>query len=145
MGAIFLFFQALPLKYAPGCLLLSRTFPPQPCGLQCCTWPCQSVVFTRMTFSGRAASDTRIWFSWSYTTFLGICRDKSVCEAVPRELESGAGWASENSRSRVFGDTRTLWRRHSITRARPKRKGGQRISRVLREHSHPQAQTTAVS
>ena len=36
------------------------------------TWPCQSDVLMRMMLSGRWLSDTRMWFSWSYTVFLGI-------------------------------------------------------------------------
>lgn len=34
------------------------------------TCPCQSVAFTRIRLSGSAESDTKIWFSWSYTAFL---------------------------------------------------------------------------
>lgn len=37
------------------------------------TWPCQSDVLIRMMLSGSWLSDTRMWFSWSYTVFLGIC------------------------------------------------------------------------
>lgn len=36
------------------------------------TWPCQSEVLTRIMFSGSWSSETRMWFSWSYTVFLGI-------------------------------------------------------------------------
>lgn len=35
--------------------------------------PCQSEVLTRMIFSGSWSSEMRMWFSWSYTVFLGIC------------------------------------------------------------------------
>lgn len=37
------------------------------------TCPCQSDVLTRMMCSGSWSSETRMWFSWSYTVFLGIC------------------------------------------------------------------------
>ena len=37
------------------------------------TWPCQSIVLMRMMLSGRRSSEMRIWFSWSYTDFLGTC------------------------------------------------------------------------
>ena len=35
------------------------------------TCPCHSMVLMRMMFSGRRSSEMRIWFSWSYTDFLG--------------------------------------------------------------------------
>lgn len=34
------------------------------------TCPCQSVQLTKIRLSGSAESDNKIWFSWSYTTFL---------------------------------------------------------------------------
>lgn len=35
------------------------------------TCPCHSMVLMRMMLSGRRSSEIRIWFSWSYTDFLG--------------------------------------------------------------------------
>lgn len=40
------------------------------------TWPCQSDVLISTMLSGRRFSETRMWFSWSYTVFLGICRSE---------------------------------------------------------------------
>lgn len=52
--------------------------PPGPAGGCHPTCPCQSAVLTRMIFSGSWSSETRMWFSWSYTVFLGICRHRSI-------------------------------------------------------------------
>lgn len=35
------------------------------------TCPCHSIVLMRMMLSGSRSSEMRIWFSWSYTDFLG--------------------------------------------------------------------------
>lgn len=40
------------------------------------TCPCQSLPFTKIRLSGRVLSDSRIWLSWSYTIFLGICKEE---------------------------------------------------------------------
>lgn len=96
------------LSCFPVCIpshTLGTSIDPIPLDPQCSTWPCQSVVFTKMTFSGRAASDTRIWFSWSYTTFLGICRNKYWLGIAQR------GGSRQNSWNRV---TKDVWRQSPI-------------------------------
>lgn len=47
------------------------------------TWPCQSDVLMRMMLSGSWLSDTRMWLSWSYTVFLGICDTRGDKNAFP--------------------------------------------------------------
>lgn len=42
------------------------------------TCPCQSDVLMRIMLSGSWLSDTRMWLSWSYTVFLGICTSISA-------------------------------------------------------------------
>lgn len=55
--------------HAPSCLILHD------CNVLMfkspLTCPCHSMVLMRMMLSGRRSSEMRIWFSWSYTDFLG--------------------------------------------------------------------------
>lgn len=71
------------------------------------TCPCHSMVLMRMMLSGRRSSEIRIWFSWSYTDFLGTFETNEKQRVWDRLTQ--ASTFSPTSKEHVCGVIWHLW------------------------------------
>lgn len=83
-----------------------------------------------MMFSGSWSSEMRMWFSWSYTVFLGICRHRPVhtrweAAASPRRPAAAQEWEGQPrpapAQERGFALDRGQWAEDTVDgRIRPR-------------------------